>query len=863
MGKRMKCALHIVAVAAMTLAAVLTPMSGALAAAPARPGVGVRAPADDVGAGLLAAATTWNSQGAVVTQTFALHGGWNTIYLEVEPINPAPIVDPDGAGPLLPAPALASLEAIFAQLAPCACLESVWTWNVPTTQVDYIVDPAEGLWDEPGWKQYIPAGKPDAFLTDLLSLHANTGYLVQLQEGANATLTVSGSPVVRQHRWVQQSYNLAGFPILAGHEPTRAAFFGASPITEVFALSAGGEWLPLPPTATLAAGEAYLVYYDGPNPAADTDYTAPLILEDVPAAGLHFGSGAYRQSFMLRSLAPGATPVTVALLQGGGAGVALQLTAPVTQSLPSGAATVNLPAGGAQMLEFAVLTNDQPQDGAALIQISAPAVGVRWLVPVTAKAGSKAGLWVGEVTVTAVSEARLGATNVASDTLTFGLHARSDANISGAAELHQAGAALQVTITLALPNAGSTTPLDPARVATSTAPAVGGYVFWDANQNGQRDGDEVGLAGLDVTLGSTSVKTAADGAYLFAGAPPGSHEIAVTPPANYTADFLVTLPVTPAVTIPNVLPTALLLSAAGIDGVSPPAYVRQALLVTDTLPYYDEDDNRIEPAINFGLAPLHVAELVATGNGGCADVQAVPAPVLLGNVVNGFLGNASIPDTQLTNLLQGAYAIRVRAGDQEVACGELHEAASTQEPFRFRILLRVQGADAKPELLPYYEVVTDTQRISTVNFSIPAPKTTTGGTFRAGGVQQFEVIDVAANDPLNPFKHKYHPDHDNLDGSFLPLPGNAPPYLWEAPAFTRRIQLTLLDNLGEMPGMDGLSADELHDLVVEIDWGGAAWGGRYKEVISGVHKNDITVEGAFVIRQVLTGDQLRKQPFDQ
>ena len=61
----------------------------------------------------------------------------------------------------------------------------------------------------------------------------------------------------------------------------------------------------------------------------------------------------------------------------------------------------------------------------------------------------------------------------------------------------------------------------------------------------------------------------------------------------------------------------------------------------------------------------------------------------------------------------------------------------------------------------------------------------------------------------------------------------------------------------------GLSADELQQLVVETDWGGVAWGGRYKEVISGVHKYDITVEGTFVIRQVLTGDQLRKQPFDQ
>ena len=227
---------------------------------------------------------------------------------------------------------------------------------------------------------------------------------------------------------------------------------------------------------------------------------------------------------------------------------------------------------------------DRTEDGEALIQISAPGVVVRWLVPVTAKAGSKAGLWVGDVTVTAVSEARLGATNVASDTLTIGLHARSDANISGAAELRQAGSALQVTITLALPNAVSTAPLDPAKITTDAAPFVGGYVFWDANQNGQRDGDEVGLADLDVTLGSNSAKTGADGAYLFADAPPGSHEIAVTPPANYTAEFPVTLPVTPAVTIPNALPTSLLFSDVRFIGVYPPAHVWQALQVPALLP---------------------------------------------------------------------------------------------------------------------------------------------------------------------------------------------------------------------------------------------------------------------------------------
>ena len=217
----------------------------------------------------------------------------------------------------------------------------------------------------------------------------------------------------------------------------------------------------------------------------------------------------------------------------------------------------------------------------------------------------------------------------------------------------------------------------------------------------------------------------------------------------------------------------------------------------------------------------------------------------------------------LANLLQGSYAVRVRAGDLDLACGELAESASTQDPFRFRILLRVATDDAKPELLPYYEIVTDTQRISAVSFSMTTTKSTTGGSFRAGGLQRFEVMTSAANDPLNPFKHKYHPDHDNLDSGFLPLPADLDPYRWESPAFTRRIELTLENDLRAMPGMAGLSAEELQALVVEVDWGGGAWGGHYKEVISGVHKNDITVEGTFVIRQVLTGAQLRKQPFDQ
>ena len=88
------------------------------------------------------------STGAVVTQVFTLHAGWNAIYLGVEPINESP---GDGV------PTLSVMEWVFKDLAASGALESVWTYNRPVSQKDYIIDPGEGLWDAPGWERYVPA----------------------------------------------------------------------------------------------------------------------------------------------------------------------------------------------------------------------------------------------------------------------------------------------------------------------------------------------------------------------------------------------------------------------------------------------------------------------------------------------------------------------------------------------------------------------------------------------------------------------------------------------------------------------------------------------------------------------------------
>ena len=121
------------------------------------------------------------------------------------------------------------------------------------------------------------------------------------------------------------------------------------------------------------------------------------------------------------------------------------------------------------------------------------------------------------------------------------------------------------------------------------------------------------------------------------------------------------------------------------------------------------------------------------------------------------------------------------------------------------------------------------------------------------------LIDIAPNDPLNPFKHKYSPDHDNLDAKFNPFdPTQLSPYYWESFDVKRTIVLTL----SEDPSFTGLSTEETEKLAAQLDWGGLNWGGIYTEVLEGLHQNDITVKGYFVVRHTLACDELRKQEYD-
>lgn len=93
------------------------------------------------------------------------------------------------------------------------------------------------------------------------------------------------------------------------------------------------------------------------------------------------------------------------------------------------------------------------------------------------------------------------------------------------------------------------------------------------------------------------------------------------------------------------------------------------------------------------------------------------------------------------------------------------------------------------------------------------------------------TVRLASDYLTNPFLHKYHPDHDNLDAQFL----NPKEEAYEV---TRAMEFEFT---AEVP-----SGDTPHG------WGDAILGGIYRETVSGLHRNAIFTEGEFRFRRIST-----------
>jgi hypothetical protein len=123
------------------------------------------------------------------------------------------------------------------------------------------------------------------------------------------------------------------------------------------------------------------------------------------------------------------------------------------------------------------------------------------------------------------------------------------------------------------------------------------------------------------------------------------------------------------------------------------------------------------------------------------------------------------------------------------------------------------------------------RRVSSPAFGFSAPILMAGaGEFGAGKFTG--EIGIGYDDPLNPFKHSYHPDHDNLDERFE----EKIPEGTESFSITRVVELEFTEADPERLTLAG--------------WGDNQFGGIYRERVTGLHTRTIHASGTFRLMQV-------------
>jgi len=197
-------------------------------------------------------------------QSIQLRAGWNSIFIEVEPLVQKP-------------------AELFAGT-PVEIVAAFFPQTHPTT---YIKNPGDAPWREEGWQVWYAPQRDDGFLANLYSIHGNQAYLIYAQTAF--TWSVRGGVNVRSIRWQPNSYNLTGFQVDRSSPPTFQKFFASSAAhrgQKIYRLI-DGVWTPVRDLSTTAmqSGEAYWVYCSG-----GSLYQGPISLRLAAGEELSFGS---------------------------------------------------------------------------------------------------------------------------------------------------------------------------------------------------------------------------------------------------------------------------------------------------------------------------------------------------------------------------------------------------------------------------------------------------------------------------------------------------------------------------------------------------------------------------------------------
>jgi hypothetical protein len=209
------------------------------------------------------------------TQQISLVAGWNAVWLEVEP--------QDASGQPLPPTSVFNTSVntaitVIASPKPLTGLAEFFG-DAPASE--------SGTFNSDGWEQWLkvdPAGASDLVMTT-----GNRGYLIKSDSDITFDV-VNGKARFFRPKWTPDRYNLVGFGIDGAVPLSFSDFFASAgtthPLTKIYTLAAGGAWAPVTAGSNITDGQAYWIFSAGPS-----DFMGPVSVDfDNAITGrLNFG----------------------------------------------------------------------------------------------------------------------------------------------------------------------------------------------------------------------------------------------------------------------------------------------------------------------------------------------------------------------------------------------------------------------------------------------------------------------------------------------------------------------------------------------------------------------------------------------
>ena len=346
------------------------------------------------------------------TQSLAIPPGWSAVYLFVDAsyTNLDYLVGSDPSNPI----------------------DQIWAWQPPVGSAQYVLSAQSPVAGNPQWANWARLGT--GLTRTMGTLAPNSAYLVHSTAPSPYTWNVLGLAAVPNYSWSSGSINLVGFRTPPGLPPRLDRFLAFAPALSnaaTFFQYLGGDLGPSNPSQVLfynsVAVNSGQAFWITPNGQVN-DYFGPFHLALSPGATT-FGPAGSSASIQLANTTATNVTVTLSLLasqpspagQPPVAGVVplvlrgalnpTNVTYTATSLTTANSVTWTLaPQGQAGSsvavvlgVNRAVLTNNAGSSYAGILRFS-DGFGLSQVdVPVSAVAGSYAGLWVGSAAVSQVS----------------------------------------------------------------------------------------------------------------------------------------------------------------------------------------------------------------------------------------------------------------------------------------------------------------------------------------------------------------------------------------------------------------------------------------------------------------------------